>query len=229
MEGSGPTDSRAPVRCRRIRLLTNSISSPRALLLLVTVVGMFTGAGLYAVLSGHGEVAPPPLLHSPQEEVTGLRDDGVGFMLTYPVSWQRVDDPADPQDGVLLRVPPPGGEPAVTSRSAVSIKKVTLDEPVDETSVAAMRAVTDAVLSEPSAGLTVLTAGQVSVNGLPGLHYLYYFPGAEGQQGAHAHYFLFRGREMYILIFQALPAEDFEPLAPTFDAVAGTFRALGSG
>ena len=113
------------------------------------------------------------------------------------------------------------------TQNAISVKKVTLAHPVDASNVDALRAVTDAVLGKPEAGLTVLRSGAVTIGGLPGVYYVYRFPGGAGDQGAHTHYFAFSGRDMYTLVFQALPAAGFEALAPTFDAVAGSFRAAG--
>ena len=62
----------------------------------------------------------------------------------------------------------------------------------------------------------------VRVGALSGVYYLYYFPAGD-QRGVHAHYFLFSGKQMFTLVFQALPAADFQRLAKTFDAVAETF------
>ena len=40
----------------------------------------------------------------------------------------------------------------------------------------------------------------------------------------HAHYFLFSGTKMNVLVFQALP-DDFANVAPTFDMIAESFRS----
>jgi len=94
---------------------------------------------------------------------------------------------------------------------------------VDATNLADMRAVTDAVLGAPEAGLKILQAVPTTLGGLPGVQYLYTFDSA-GQRGAHTHWFVFRGRTMYTLVFQALPDTRFAGLAPAFDRLAETFR-----
>ncbi len=143
---------------------------------------------------------------------TTFADPAAGFRLAYPSAWKRVTGP----DGLLLEI---------SAQNAVSVKKTTLAEAVDTTNLDAVRAVTDAVLSKPDAKLTILNSSATKVGGLPGISYLYTFSsGAE--QGAHTHYFVFDGREMYTLVFQALPAADFTALAPTFDEVVESFGVL---
>ena len=132
------------------------------------------------------------------------------YRISYPRGWQKTTE-AD--GGVVLHV---------RGRDAVSISEFTLAAPVDTHNVADMRAVTDAILSAPSAHLTVLESQVVRIGRLSGVYYLYYFPSGR-QRGVHAHYFLFSGKQMFTLVFQALPATDFQQLAKTFDAVAETF------
>src|SRR5207237_10695321 len=131
-------------------------------------------------------------------------DAAKNFRISYPPSWHRT---TDAQGALDLHV---------SGRDAVSISEFTLAAEVNTTNVADMRAVTDAVLSAPSAHLTVLASQVVQVGKLTGLYYLYYFP-AGAEQGVHAHYFLFSGKQMYTLVFQALPVADFDSLANTFD------------
>jgi hypothetical protein len=69
----------------------------------------------------------------------------------------------------------------------------------------------------------VLKAEATTVGGLPGVYYLYTF-GKGADRGAHTHWFAFHGRDMYSLVFQALPDTGFAALAPDFDAVVSSFR-----
>ncbi|MGQ0844694.1 MAG: hypothetical protein ACT4QF_11210 [Sporichthyaceae bacterium] len=148
--------------------------------------------------------ATPPL--------ASYRDPVAGFAIDHPVGWR-----AEPiGGGVLFRL---GG------RDAVSVKRTTLARPVNGTNVADMRAVTDAVLTAPEAGLNVVAAKPTTLGGLPGMHYLYTFS-AKGLRGAHTHWFAFSGTTMYTVVFQALPDTRLAALAPTFDAVAASFRVL---
>ncbi|MGQ0844690.1 MAG: hypothetical protein ACT4QF_11190 [Sporichthyaceae bacterium] len=142
------------------------------------------------------------------------RDAAAGFEFAHPAAWQ----PQAIAGGVLLRV---GGQ------DAVSVKRTELSEPVDASNLADLRAVTDAVLGAPEAGLSMLRAEAATLGGLPGVNYLYTFQSA-GLRGAHTHWFAFRGTTMYTLVFQALPDTGFAALATDFDRVANSFRVLDS-
>lgn len=48
-------------------------------------------------------------------------------------------------------------------------------------------------------------------------------PGSAGF-AVHAHYFLFSGSTMHVLVLQALPDTEFTELAPTFDRIARSYR-----
>jgi hypothetical protein len=139
---------------------------------------------------------------------------GTGFTIDHPASWR----PEAITDGVLFRI---GGQ------DAVSVKRTTLARPVSGRNVADMRAVTDAVLTAPEVGINVLRAAPTTLGGLPGMHYLYTFT-ADGVRGAHTHWFAFSGRTMFTVVFQALPDTRFAVLAPVFDKVAASFRAVES-
>jgi hypothetical protein len=138
-------------------------------------------------------------------------DSALHFSVSSPVDWH----PEATTDGVLL---------AAAGKDAVSIRHIALEDPVDTNNVEAMRAVTDAVLANPGAKVRVLSTQRTTVGGLPALYYLYTFDDAEGTPGAHGHYFVFSGRDMYTVVCQALPASGFQRLAPTFDAVVSTLR-----
>jgi hypothetical protein len=116
---------------------------------------------------------------------------------------------------------------AVSGQDAVTVKRTELASPVDASNLADLRAVTDAVLTSAPAHLGILKAEATSLDGLPAVYYLYTF-GSGAQRGAHTHYFAFRGRNMYSLVFQALPDSGFAALAPTFDAVVSSFRVIGN-
>jgi len=137
-------------------------------------------------------------------------DTAKHYRISYPRGWQKTTN-AD--GGLVLHV---------RGRDAVSVHEFALAAQVNTQNVSDMRAVTDAILSAPNAHLTVLESQVVRVAALSGLYYLYYFPAGD-QRGVHAHYFLFSGARMFTLVFQTLPATDFQRLAKTFDAVAETF------
>ena len=138
------------------------------------------------------------------------QDRADGFSFDHPGSWQPTTVPG----GVLL---------TISGSNAVSLRRTELDRPVDTTRLADLRAVTDAVIDSPEAHLGVLKAESTTVGGLPGVYYLYTF-GTGADRGAHTHWFAFHGRQMYSLVFQALPDTGFAALAPDFDAVVNSFR-----
>jgi hypothetical protein len=171
---------------------------------------LLAAGGGWWVVSGDSADAMAPV--AAQERLASFSDPANGFAIDHPVGWR-----AEPIDGgVLLHV---GGQ------DAVSVKRTVLEKPVDATNLEDMRAVTDAVLGAPEAGLTVLAATPTTLGGLPGVHYLYTFDAA-GKRGAHTHWFAFSGTTMYTLVFQALPDTGFASLAPVFDRVAASFRTL---
>jgi hypothetical protein len=169
-----------------------------------------------AVAAGTDEgSADKPALEQPgsSAEMVEHTDPSLGFSLTYPRTWQLLNSSAG---SVVLRV---------TGSDAVSIRRFSLESPIDASNLGDVKTVTDGILDSPSAKLTMLQTEQVKVHDLIGVYYLYSFP-FHGGQGVHAHYFLFKGSAMYSLVFQAGSASRFEQLAPTFDAVSASFRVI---
>jgi hypothetical protein len=177
--------------------------------LVIAAIGV-VGCGATAWVTTHRSAgSAPPTAPRPSGFVTDT-DSGNHYQISYPGDWQKTTD----ADGTLVL--------HLSGRDAVSVHEFALASQVNTQNVSDMRAVTDAILSAPNAHLTVLESQAVRVGGLSGLYYLYYFP-AGAQRGVHAHYFLFSGQRMFTVVFQALPATDFQGLAKTFDAVAQTF------
>lgn len=168
------------------------------------------GGGFYAIF-GQADTKPPAEATHPPASYDSYTDPSLGYRIAYPGTWRQT---ADGQGGILLQA---GGQ------DAVNIREFTLNHSVDPGSVPEMQAVTNAVLSTPDAHLAILASQQVSVGGVPGIYYLYYFTSG-GVQGVHGHYFLFRGRQMFTIVVQALPASDFQHLAPTFDSIVQSFK-----
>ncbi len=183
-------------------------------------LALFLGGGSYALVRDPGarpNAAPPTgsaaagAAQSTVALTVQYHDSANHFTVSSPVDWR----PEATADGVML---------AAAGKDAVSIRHIALEDPVDTNNVAAMRAVTDAVLANPGAKVRVLSTQRTSVGGLPALYDLYTFDDAEGTPGVHGHYFVFSGRDMYTVVCQALPAAGFQGLAPTFDAVVSTLR-----
>lgn len=186
-------------RSRRRRLPWMAVAA-------ICVVGC--GVTVWVTLHRPAQSRSPKATHA--SGFVTYTDTAQHYRISYPRSWQKTTD-AD--GGLVLHV---------LGRDAVSVREFTLAAPVNTQNVSDMRSVTDAILSAPSAHLTVLESQVVRVGALTGLYYLYYFPAGD-QRGVHAHYFLFSEKRMFTLVFQTLPATDFQRLAKTFDVVAETF------
>lgn len=150
-----------------------------------------------------------------------FRDDKGRWAMSYPKAWTSL--PPKAADIVLVVSEKP---PEANTGGSILVHDLPFPTAVTDANLAAAKTVTDKIVEE--GGGTALTQPQVvHQGGLPGLVYFYSFkdPGT-GQEGVHSHYFLFKGSTLISLVFQALPADSFRALAPTFDEVIGSFRVL---
>lgn len=177
------------------------------------VVGLIAAV---ALVSGERLVAGPTEAPPPDDiAMTDFRDEDTGFALAYPADWQRLP-PADAD--VRLIVTP-------NQEDSILVRVVTLDAPVTAEDLPAIRVFTDELITGGEPVRVLADPAHVEVGGLPGIQYIYTFTDARsGQEGVHSHYFLFDGDTMYAIVLQALPAEDFAALAPTFEAVLESFE-----
>lgn len=154
---------------------------------------------------------PQASTHADGPAVVRYQDPELGITLAYPKDWRVAPSAGD----VLL----------LQTRHAddlVLVRRTTLHGKVDGTNIADFRTVTDGILGVPQAHLNVIDTGRVRVGGLPGVFYVYTFPFKSGR-GMQAQYFVFKGRDLYTLVFQTGRARRFAALAPSFDAVLSTF------
>lgn len=183
-------------------------------MLLIGLIGGLALAGLAAlcwVLFSHDGGPSGKLPASYSAGFVTYHDPAGHFTISYPHTWTRVPD----STGALVL--------AIGGENALSVRRFPLQQSVNPSDLADMRSVTDAILSTPSAHLTVLADQPITVNGVTGLYYLYYFPNG-GSEGVHAHYFLFQGHALYTMVFQVVPTANFQKFANTFDAVAKSFQ-----
>lgn len=183
-------------------------------MLLVGVAAWLIGQQLAS--SSRPRAAAKPVAAS-QPSLTRFQDPGGAFAGSYPASWQRLQS----------------SDPAVIALSESSdgasflVRKTAIGAPVSAANLMVARKLTDNIVNSGKHVTWLRPPQQVMLGGLPGYLYLYTFDDpSTGQRGAHAHYFLFRGATMVTLVFQALPAERIGSLAPLFDRIASTFRAL---
>lgn len=198
--------------------------------LLAIIAGVLVlGAGLGALGFGAaqrllGPDEPPPAPAASPSPAPRLppgfiefRYPPAGFALGYPANWRPLQS-SDPQ--VVLVA-------ARNPQESFLVRVVELDSPVGPQELPAAKPLTDQIVkSNPSVQLLAEPA-QIELAGLPGYFYFYSFadPGS-GQRGAHSHFFVFKERKMITLVFQALPVEQFQQVAPTFDQIVSSFRVL---
>ena len=150
-----------------------------------------------------------------------FHDEKAGWSISYPKDWNRLQ-PKD-ADVAFVAAERPAEQ---NSGGSVLARDVTLGAAVNDGNLAAAREVTDGIVAGD--GIRNITQPTVvHQGGLPGYFYFYSFKDpASGREGVHSHYFLFKGSTMISFVFQALPKEDFQRLANTYDQVIGSFRVL---
>jgi hypothetical protein len=179
----------------------------------LTVVVILAAGFAFALSSGPGNNAgPAPAPDDTPVPVTTFRDSETGFTVEYPRTWKRVDVPV-----AEYRLAVDGG-----GNVAFTIRVVPIQTPATTTNLENFKAVTDGLVGSNST-VNVLKQQAVTLNGMLGYYYFYTFTDG-AVQAVHAHYFLFSGNKMNVLVFQALP-DDFQTLAPTFDKIAESFRS----
>lgn len=141
-------------------------------------------------------------------------DPVVGFSISYPSEWRPLTSP-DAQVRLL----------AARDTASVLVRTQPIGIAVGPESLAAAKKLTDNLVRSAGKIKLLREARQVTLGGLSGYLYLYTFKdSATGQMVAHAHYFLFRGKSLLTVVFQAQPSDRFAGLAPLFDQIAGTLR-----
>jgi len=197
----------------------------RNLIVIVVVLLLLVGgvvAGVRVVLGLHSAASVPPAAASPPPApppgFVEFRDPPSGFALAYPAAWTRLPSP-DPQVPLLV---------AQGDQGSFQVRVVGLDTPVAPQDLGALKQLTDQIITNSGGSAKLLAQPQqILLAGLPGYLYLYSFQDAgSGQTGVHSQVFLFKGKMMISLVFQAVPADQFQGLAPTFDQITGSFRVL---
>ncbi|MGH7685418.1 MAG: hypothetical protein ACREN2_01160 [Candidatus Dormibacteria bacterium] len=153
---------------------------------------------------------------TPSGGVYRQHTDGVhGFIIDYPDAW-NVYQPSDPGIDFLVG----------SSASDFAEVRVISNLPVtfQQTDTQAMKQVVDQLLAGQP--INVISSQQVSVGGLAGWQETYTFQDPKLGIGAHVHVFLFQGNRLHTIVFQALPRSHFDGLAPTFQKILNSYRAL---
>lgn len=158
---------------------------------------------------------PAPAASETPPGFVRFRDDQGRFSLAYPVDWE------------VQRGATPDIELLVTKGRTASLlaRSVPLAFEVEPAELPATKRLTDQIVASGKGVRLLAETRRINLGGLPGWFYFYTFRDGSGRRGTHSHYFLFQGATMITLVFQSLPADEFPRYAPTFDLVAGSFRA----
>jgi hypothetical protein len=205
-------------------MATKSVKVGAAVLGGALVVGI-------AVAAGRSTVDSPKKAASQSTTTTAstvpgslveFRDDKSGWAISYPKNWNRLQS-QDPAVVLVVSEKPP----ELNNGGSILARDLTLGAPVDEAKLPAAKEVTDKIVTGGEGIQMLAQPTIIHQGGLPGYFYFYSFKDpATGQEGVHTHYFLFKGSTMISFVFQALPKDNFQPLAHLFDEVIGSFRLL---
>lgn len=185
--------------------------------IVVAVIAALSLGGWLAVALLGSDDKPRPPTNKVLKGFQTLEHPSSGFSIQYPRTWQEFE-PQDPPREVPL-VAGPGGD------DFVLVRLCRLPEEIPPEAVPGLRPGFDSIIQR--GGTNVLEQKQITLNRLPGFHYLYTFVDEASQQlGVHSHYFLVDKATVIQVVFQALPVDDFKALSSTFDRIANSFRAL---
>ena len=177
-------------------------------------MAVLVGAAAIVIARELVSPAPPEPPARAADDFVRFRDAAGGFSILRPAGWQRVSSP-DPEVRLL----------AEGDGSSMQVRMGELGIEIGPESLDAARRITDELVRAAGPTKQLRPPRQVTLGGLPGYLYLYTFRDAgTGEEGAHAHYFLFRGQTLITIVFQAVPAERLAVLAPLFDRLGETLR-----
>ncbi|MGH9265164.1 MAG: hypothetical protein ACRD1D_10780, partial [Acidimicrobiales bacterium] len=189
------------------------------LTVLTVLVVSLAGWGISLASRGSDNL-PQPAPENTPVPVNRFTDPETGASLEYPRTWQRVEVP-----NATYRLVLDGG-----NNVAMTLRVFTTEVPTTATNLENIKSVTDGIVtSNPT--VKILKQQAISLNNMVGYYYFYTFTDDSGLEAVHAHYFLFQGRKMNMMVFQSM-SEDFEGLAPTFDRIAESFHSdprVGAG
>ena len=151
-----------------------------------------------------------------------------GFTIELPENWVFFQQSnRDPQIPMVAGAP--GTQNNVRVRVTALPEPVVITNRVPESDIVEFQAQFDRVIDEGENVIEVIQRQRVNINGVQGFHYLYTFRDEpSGQQGIHSHFFLPAGQRLYSLVFQALPASNYETFARTFDEIITSFKLIGA-
>ncbi len=206
-----------PSTATRKKRLVAIVAGVLVVILLAALAAIF-GPGLVGFQSSSNNAKPAaPSASAAPVQLTEYRNDQVGIALSYPSSWAVLKS-KDPQ--VLL----------VASEGALGtfqLRAVDLPTVVGPQQLPAAKQLTDQIIGANKSAKMLTEPKQIELGGLPGYWYLYTFKDdSSGQEGAHSHFFVFKGKTMLSFVFETIPSAQFRDAAPTFDQITSSFHVL---
>lgn len=211
-------------------VLAISLAGLALVAIVVLVVGSGGGSGngpsTATTVAGATTLPGSPATTSPPTSLAAdafveYVDDDAGFSVRYPKTWARFQ-PTDANLHLVAAEPRADDGPAGIG---LTVRMFRVEQIVTSENLANLQTVTDGIVaSNPTA--KILQRREISIDGMPGYFYLYTFTDeVSGREGAHGHYFLFRGRKMNQLVLQTVPTEDYARLALVFDQIGESFKS----
>ena len=192
----------------------------RVLLALLVVAALAAGAYAFGTYQGNQAKAPGTTgttVFQPPKEFATLTDPETGVKLSVPQNWAQYSTKELKDKAIRLIV----GIPNTGDTVVVRVNSYSTE--ITEANLADQKNVFDQLLGAED--IEVFVNEMTKLNGMPALFYVYRFTdAATGTTGIHAHYFVFQGRKMVSLIFQALPEPRYQTLASTFDRIANSLE-----
>jgi hypothetical protein len=188
-------------------------------LLVAGVVGVLALFAVLALVVGGvvGRSIVPKPAEPSRPATVRFADTLTDVAISYPATWERR---TSRDQAVRILASSPDSVAAVS----VSVRKSGIEETVTQQNLPVVRTLTDALLRQDKQIIATTDPVAVTVGGLPGYRYRYTYRTADSTEGAHVHYYLFKGDRLVQLVLQSVPATALPALQPTFDQIAGTFE-----
>jgi hypothetical protein len=213
-EATRSTRGGPPPNAKRQVLLLSVLT---VVVLLIAVLGFVLSRGA----SKKGGQASGPTTTSvsvvtvPPADLVTFHDDQTGFTVKYPKTWKQLGAPVS---DIRLTLDAGGND-------GVQIRIFPIQTPATTDNIANLKAVTDTIVfGDQTAGRKEIQEQLVTLNGKLTYYYIFTYPDpVTEQEGVHVTYFVFEGHRMFEMVFQAVPADDFQKEAGIFDQIAESF------
>jgi len=180
--------------------------------LLLAVLAMMLGREL---VSPDAPDRPARAARTAKPDFVRFQDPAGGLSIVRPAGWRQLTPP-NPEVRLLAQ----GDE------ASMLVRMTNLGVKVGPQSLGRARELTDKLVRSAGQAKPLRRRRRVTLGGLPGYLYLYTFrDSSTGERGAHAHYFLFRGKTLITIVFQTASAERLARFAPLFDRLGGTLQS----